>query len=196
MRRSLAFVAWKSIRSDELDRMESVHSAITGSDRGRRWDSEHLNCAIIARLVAEFQGFARDLHDEAVDHVVGCLGLADPGLQALTRTAYIRDRDLNKGNPTWNALKSDFQRLEMCLQADIDQRYRRAPQWRKRLQDVLYARNAIVHADEAKLLECRRRGDLTLRRAREWRSALGALASGMDYVTGAHLKVLTGVSPW
>jgi hypothetical protein len=176
--------------------MEGVHSAITGSDRGRRWDSEHLNFAIIARLVAEFQGFARDLHDEAVVHVVDCLGITDPGLRAMTRAAYIRDRELNKGNPTWNALKNDFQRLDVRLQYDIDQRYRRAEQWRSRLDAVLYARNAIVHADESKLLKCRERGDFTLHRARQWRSALGALASGMDRVIGAHLELLTGVKPW
>lgn len=193
---SRAYMAWCSGRAGELDRMEGVHSQITGSGAGRRWDAEHLNGAIIARVVAEFQGFCRDLHDEAVDHVVSCSGINDPGLLALTRAAFIRGRDLGTGNPTWNSLKNDFQRLEMSLQVDLDARFKRSPDWRKRLGEAIYARNAVVHADEIKLLKCRKRGDLTLRRARTWRSSLGALASGMDRVAGAHLTELTGVSPW
>ncbi|WP_396912407.1 hypothetical protein [Mycolicibacterium sp.] len=193
---SRAYAAWRSSRAAELDRMESIHRQITGSGAGRRWDSEHLNGAIIARLVAEFQGFCRDLHDEAVDHVVTCSNVTDPGLLAMTRAAYLRGRSLGNGNPTWNALKDDFRRLEMTLQNDLDSRYKRSPEWRKKLESAIYARNAVVHSDDVKLAICRAQGDLTLRRAREWRSALNALASGMDRVTGAHLKLLTGVSPW
>lgn len=193
---SRAYTAWKTTRSADLDRVFGVHREITGTGAGRRHDAEHLNGAIIARLVAEFQGYCRDLHDEAVDHVVQCLGVSDPGLRALTRTAYIRGRDLNTGNPTWNALKNDFGRLEMRLQADMDARYSASPRLREVLKDVLYARNAVVHADDVKLLNCRNRKHLTLRQARAWRASLNRFVSGIDNTTGAHLKVLTGKVPW
>ena len=174
--------------------MFDIHGKVTGSGAGRRWDAEYLNGAIIARIVAEFQGFCRDLHDEAVDHVVECSGVTHPGLRALARAAYTRGRDLNNGNPTWNALKNDLGRLEMRLQSDMDARY--SPRLRTALGELLFARNAVVHADEIKLLDCRRRKLLTLRQARLWRSSMNRLASGIDVVTGAHLTRLTNREPW
>lgn len=196
MGQSKAFVAWQAGRAEQIDRMERVHREITGAGAGRRWESEHLNGAIIARIVAEFQGFARDLHDEATDHVVGCLRITDPGLRALTRAAYNRGRALNSGNPTWNCLKDDFARFELRLQDDMDARYANSAKWRQRLDEVIFTRNAVVHADEDKLTRCRADGRLTLHRARSWRSSLNAMAAGMDRVTGAHLALLTGVRPW
>lgn len=196
MGRSRAHARWKTTRSADLDRVFGVHHKITGSGAGRRHDAEHLNGAIIARLVAEFQGYCRDLHDEAVDHVVGRLGVTDPGLLALTRAAYIRGRDLNTGNPTWNALRNDFGRLEMRFQVEMDARYSSSPKLRDALKEILYARNAVVHADEVKLMNCRNRKHLTLRQSRLWRGSLNRLASGIDHATGAHLKVLTRQAPW
>lgn len=151
MGRSKAHTAWTTTRSADIDRVFDIHHKLTGRAAGRRHDAEHLLGAIVARLVAEFQGYCRDVHDEAVDHVVGCLGITDPGLLALTRAAFIRDRDLNKGNPTWNALQNDFGRLEMRLTADMDSRFTTAPALRTKLSELMYARNAFVHSDEAKL---------------------------------------------
>lgn len=196
MGRSQAHTAWTTTRSADIDRVFGVHHELTGRGAGRRWEAEHLIGAIVARLVAEFQGYCRDLHDEAVDHVVGCLGVTDPGLLALTRAAYIRNRDLSTGNPTWNALKNDFGRLEMRFQAEMDARFTTAPALRQKLADLLYARNAFVHADEAKLMKCRDRKLLWLRQMRIWRAALNRLVTSIDGAVGAHLKVLTGQNPW
>jgi hypothetical protein len=196
MGHSRARTAWKTTRSAELDRVFSVHHELTGRGAGRRWEAEHLIGAIVARLVAEFQGYCRDLHDEAVDHVVGCLGVTDPGLLALTRAAYIRGRDLNTGNPTWNALKNDFGRLEMRLQRDMDARFTSTPRLRQVLADLLYTRNAFVHADDVKLMNCRNRQLLWLRQMRLWRGSLNRLVSSIDGAVGAHLKLLTGQNPW
>ncbi len=196
MGRSQAYAAWTTTRSDDIDRVFDVHHKLTGRSAGRRWEAEHLIGAIVARLVAEFQGYCRDLHDEAVDHVVGRLGVTDPGLLALTRAAYIRDRDLNKGNPTWNALKNDFERLGMQFQKDMNDQFKSTPALRKKLSDLLYARNAFVHADDVKLIDCRNRNVLWLRQMRIWRAALNRLVGSIDTATSAHLKVLTGQNPW
>jgi hypothetical protein len=61
---SVALQAWRSTRANRLDRLQSAHTAIGGSGPGRRWLTEELNHALILRLAAEFQGFARELHDE------------------------------------------------------------------------------------------------------------------------------------
>lgn len=197
MATSQALDAWRNERASELDRVESVHKLVTGAARGRRWDSEHLNCAIISRLLSEFQGFARDLLTDSVDHIVSGFSIADPGLASMTRAAYLRGCGLSTGNPTWNALDADFGRCDVKLRVALDARYpTRGPQWRNKLERAIYARNAIAHADDVKLVTCRNRHDLTLRRAREWRSALDGFATGLDAVVGAHLKTMTGTDPW
>jgi hypothetical protein len=43
-----------------------AHVAVGGAAAGRRWATQELNHAILLRLASEFQGFCRDLHDEAV----------------------------------------------------------------------------------------------------------------------------------
>ncbi|MDX1874362.1 hypothetical protein SBI67_19755 [Mycolicibacterium sp. 120266] len=176
--------------------MFDIHHRLTGRAAGRRHDAEHLLGAIVARLVAEFQGYCRDVHDEAVDHVVGCLGITDAGLLALTRTAYIRRRDLSTGNPTWKALENDFGRLDMRFTREMDARFTTAPALRRKLDDLMFARNAFVHAEEAKLQRCRDRNHLWLRQMRIWRTALNRLTGSIDTAVGAHLKALTGQNPW
>jgi hypothetical protein len=124
------------------------------------------------------------------------LGITDPGLRALTRAAYIGRRQLNSGNPTWNALKDDFGQLGMRFQVDMDTRFTSAPYLRKVLDELVFARNAIVHADEEKLQQCRSRNLLWLRQCRLWRASLNRLVGTIDSATGAHLRVLTGERPW
>jgi hypothetical protein len=70
---SVALNAWRSTRAGRLDRLRSAHTAIGGSGRGRRWVTEELNHALVLRLAAEFQGFARDLHEES-SPVIGSSG--------------------------------------------------------------------------------------------------------------------------
>ncbi|MBJ7287989.1 hypothetical protein [Williamsia sp.] len=197
MSNSGALELWRTSRADDLDRMEAIHRALTGPGSGRRRQTEHINGAVISRVLAEFQGFCRDLHNEAVDHVVSCSGITDPGLLALTRAAYLRGRLLDQGNPTWKVLIADFGRVELDLKKTIKTHYpERHKTWLAQLDSLTYTRNAVAHADEIKLLACRSRGDLNLRRARESRRTTGAIASGMDRVTKTHLKQLTGVAPW
>ena len=169
---------------------------VTGTERGRRWDSEYVNCAVITRLLAEFQGFSRDLLTDAVDHVVDQFH-APPALVGMLRGAFVSTSALSKGNPTWTALTTDFGQLGLSLKSAVDLRYAvNGPRWRTRLDAALYARNAIAHADDDKLIVCRARHDLTMRRAREWRRSLNGLCAGLDAVVGTHLTQMTGVAPW
>ncbi|CQD10577.1 hypothetical protein BN000_02183 [Mycobacterium europaeum] len=84
----------------------------------------------------------------------------------------------------------------MRFQAEMDRRFTSSPRLREVLKDLLYARNAVVHADEDKLQQCRSRNLLWLRQCRLWRASLNRLVGSIDTATGAHLKVLTGHNPW
>ncbi|CAN5176822.1 hypothetical protein BH23ACT9_BH23ACT9_30120 [soil metagenome] len=58
---------WRGRLSDRLDELEAIHQSATGAGRGRRWGTEQLNGQLFVALVGQFQGFARGLHDEALD---------------------------------------------------------------------------------------------------------------------------------
>lgn len=63
-----------------VSELEAVHAQATGSARGRRWGTTQLNRSLVVVLVAQFQAYARRLHDQAVDvHVAAAV----PGQQAL-----------------------------------------------------------------------------------------------------------------
>jgi hypothetical protein len=56
-------MTWRKERSERLDELLHAHQSVGGPSRGRRWRTATLNEALLLRLAAEFQGFARDLHD-------------------------------------------------------------------------------------------------------------------------------------
>lgn len=74
---SAALVTWKTGRASRLDRLEAAHAAVYGTGDGGRRLAGGLNRALILQLAAEFQGFARDLHDEARYALVGELAAGD-----------------------------------------------------------------------------------------------------------------------
>jgi hypothetical protein len=70
MSRSFALNTWRTKRHADIERILKTHKSINGGRLGRQWETEHMNFALMTRLAAEFQGYCRDLHSEAADHVV------------------------------------------------------------------------------------------------------------------------------
>lgn len=64
---SIAKGEWDATAKARLDELENVHVAAHGTNRGRRWGTEQLNRSMLLTLVAQFQTYCRDLHDETVD---------------------------------------------------------------------------------------------------------------------------------
>jgi hypothetical protein len=196
---SPALKAWRTKRHDDIDRLLKTHKSITAGRPGRQWETEHMNFALITRLAAEFQGYCRDLHNEAADHVVMQSSIAHGQLNLLARGAYLDNRLLNSGNPSWETLSKDFKRFGMQLRPDLVRRYpQRWQTWHVTLEDLIEARNAIAHSNPKQIEDCRTKHQygLTLRTAKAWRTKLNSITAGIDDVVGAHLKSLTGVRPW
>jgi hypothetical protein len=59
---SAALRNWKTDRAAHLDRLLAARRALRGMNR--RWVTDELNHSLILRMASEFQGFARELHDE------------------------------------------------------------------------------------------------------------------------------------
>ncbi|ORW09450.1 hypothetical protein AWC16_16695 [Mycolicibacter longobardus] len=168
---------------------------MTEKRRGRQYATEHLNLALFVRLAAEFQGFCRDLHDDAVLAIIADLdGVVGVDLhQQLLRSSLTRGRKLDTGNAGPGNIGNDFSFLSMTFWPDVNLRYPvKGPKWNKMLANLNDVRNAVAHSDSAKLAVVRERQPLTLRTFRSWRRSLNDTAAGFDTVVSAYLQNVTG----
>lgn len=169
-----------------------------GGGPGRRWQTEQVNWALTLRLAGEFQGYCRDLHDEAVDFFVNTAS-PNPAVASVLRAQLTSNRKLDRGNAQPDSLKQDFLRLGMDLPAAIFAANPvRGPQRWATLKELNKARNAIAHANYAELVSLRNAGyPITMRTISTWRSQVDALAQKMDDVVAAALDALLGAGrPW
>lgn len=194
---SKALSTWQSERARRLDRLEAAHAAVGGSGPGRRWITEELNHALILRMAAEFQGYARDLHRDAGNAVATALAPDDPALQATVVLPYQLSRRLDRGNADPNALDHDFGMFGIDLWKRLQRRSpTRSPRWQQRLALLNQARNGLAHADDQKLARVESAGwPLTLRAVRKWRGTLDGLARAMDRVVLDHVESTFGPRP-
>jgi hypothetical protein len=184
---------WQKARIRELDEIANAHLEVGGSARGRRYATLQINHAYTVLLSSQFQGFCRDLHSEAVDHIVR--SVTPTQLQVILRAEFTLHRKLDQGNPNPGNIGSDFNRLGLKF---LDQ-VRARNLWNNRrigyLDDLNSWRNAIAHQDfdPAKL-----GGTINLQLAmvRRWRAACEQLAVQFDAVMSDHIYQITGAKPW
>lgn len=195
---SASLGTWASVRSERISRLRAAHQALGGTGPGRRWVTEELNHALILRLASEFQGFARQLHDEASDFVARSLAPEDLDRQDMLRLPYVKARKLNQGNADPGTLGNDFALFGLELWPDLGAQYpKHAREWNKILASLNTARNGIVHDDGEKLVKVQAEGwRMTLHTADRWKSTLDGLANGMDRVVGGYFQLVFGTAPW
>lgn len=195
---SRALTTWLTDRAARLDRLEAAHVSLGGTGPGARKLTEELNHALVLRLATEFQGFARDLHDEASYALVAAVAPGNLNRQERLRVPYQRVRRIDRGNADPDALHQDFLLFDLALWDELRQRYpTRGRQWRDRLRLLNDARNGLAHADDQKVLRTTAAGwPITLRSVRRWRSTLDGLAGGMNRVVADHLNREFGVWSW
>lgn len=195
---SIALHDWRTSRADRLTRLQVAHATVGGTGPGRRWLTEELNHALVLRLAAEFQGFARDLHDEAATAIAGSLAAGVPPREQALRRAFTAPRRLDRGNATETVLAHDFGLLGLELWIALQRRFpTRSRRWRQQLGVLNSARNGLAHADSQRLARVVAAGwPLTLQSVRRWRSMLDGLATGIDRVTSDHLDRVFGTRAW
>lgn len=190
--RSAAYQVWRTRRRAALDEMATAHAAIGGTGRGRRFATQQVNLAYAVLLSAQFQGFCRDLHREAIGHLVAGLAVAQA---KLLEDELLRDRKLQHGNPNPGNLGADFNRLGFEFWPTVQAREPRAGGWRAELDELNRWRNAIAHQD----FDPARLGPVSFLRlatVRRWRRACDRLAGRFDRVVAAHLTAVLGRAPW
>lgn len=191
---SAAYERWRGERTTRLRRLFEAHAAVQGSGAGRRVRTQQINWALVLLLAAEFQGFARDLHDQATSRfaVLGCNG--DPQIEAILISRFGRDRQLDSGNAHPGSLGNDFGFLGIELWPALTRRWPNSkPRWHTNLAALNEARNALAHSVDGKI----RALDLQTRTIKRWWHSLDTLSGKLDDVVTAELKTLFNVSdPW
>lgn len=196
-RTSPPLARWLAARRRTLDALAAVHAL------ARREAARAVAQAYVLRVVAEFQGFARELHDLGADQLVL---MADPPVasQPAFLLATTARRALDRGNADLEALTRDFTRLGLAgLRRLI---VAANPQWagtrdrpgdRAAFADLLALRNALAHGNEREVDLLRARGvEDTLAWARARLPALDRLARALDLVLWQYLAEIYGRDPW
>jgi len=159
--------------------------------------------AYVLRVVAEFQAFARDLHDLAAETMIRLSG-ADASSQAMLIAAATGGRMIDRGNADLRSLEMDFRRIGVTgLSGRIavhSARWSSTSTWRgdqAYYQDLIELRNALAHGNQQQLDRLRSRGVLdTVSWARDRLPGLGRTARALDRVVWDHLHSAFGRNPW
>lgn len=195
---SLALRTWRDLRVRHLDDLLIAHRLVRGQAPGRRRRMAAVNAALVLRLAAEFQGFVRDLHDEACDVFVAWIAPGNTIVQQVTDGMLRFERALDRGNATPGAIGRDFGRLGLRIWGEMNVSDRRARGLNQSLERLIAVRNALAHADDAKLAALREMGcGVLLGTFHRWRRDLDELARMLDAEVGSWIgKAFNRESPW
>lgn len=190
---SVALHRWQTEGESQLDEIAAAHAAVGGSGRGRRYATQEINHAYAVLLASQFQRFCRDLHTEAVEHIVA--HIAPRAIQPVLRTRLLEGRKLDQGNPNPSNLGSDFGRFGFTFWTMVRASNARSRIWQAQLEDLTTWRNAIAHQDfSASTLTPP--PPLQLRHVERWRSACRSLSRQFDPIVRDQVSVLVGEPPW
>ena len=193
---SAALTRWRTGGLARLAELEGVHANLVGSGAGRKWGTSQLNRSLFLALVAQFQSYCRDLHDEAARvHVEAAI----PGQKQTLHLLIRQGRRLDTHNPRRSVLGHDFGRLGFSLLEDLKATGPDTIKRLERLDTLVDYRNAIGHGDEPRIATLEASGIVkaTKKSYTEHRRSLEALAGTIDATVAAGLaRVLGTVAPW
>lgn len=188
---SIALERWRTARAERLDELVDAHRLVRRSGPGHRRRCEQITRAYLLAVAAQFQGYCRDVHTEAMLAVVA---VAQPARVASQLRVLIgKGRRLGSRNATPGALADDFDRLGLDLWSEMARRDRRTGERRRRLEQLNGWRNALAHENADRL---QRMGTLTIADVARARITCSAIAATMDRVVADHVVRFTGRRPW
>ena len=157
-----------------------------------------MNEALILRLAAEFQGFARDLHDLACDQFAAWTAPTSGAVESVIRNRLREGRDLDRGNAHPGAVGKDFGRFGFEVWPALARRDPASTRHNTSLEWLNTARNAIAHDNVATLTAMRAEGyPMVLTTYERWRRDLDALAGNLDDEVSHQLgRLFSRAGPW
>jgi hypothetical protein len=203
--RSFPLGRWLGPRREAIAALGQAHAQLGEVDGpGRPLEiGRPVAHAYVLRVVAEFQAFARDLHDLAAESMVLMSG-ADATSQAMLIAAATAGRMIDRGNADLRSLDQDYRRIGISgISGRIASRsaHWTPPKPRRGdqayYQDLIELRNALAHGNQQQLDRLRSRGVLdTISWARDRLPGLDRTARALDRVVWDHLRSVFGRGPW
>lgn len=187
---SAALTRWQHDRLPRLQEVEGHCAAVLALVPPNPTFLDETLRGFVLHLSAHFQGFCRDLYTECSQIWIAAIPLA---LQATAQVQFSAQLALEKGNPTYDNVKRDFDRfgLRLNLQAASGA----GPQRVTDLGHLNGWRNKAAHQGTQPL------GGgapvaLTLPIVQAWRASCDGLAVSLDRIMHAELLHIMGVAPW
>lgn len=140
----------------------------------------------VVLLSAHFQAFCRDLCTEAA---VVIASKVRPSLRILIREQFTANRQIDRGNPSLQNLKKDFDRFGFALNLAVD------PANAGRLVDLAAMnewRNVAAHQGTTLPAGI----PLDLPSLRSWRASCDGLATSLDAILYNQLRKILRRAPW
>jgi hypothetical protein len=192
---SVARSSWTTSRAARLNQLAEARRLLRGSGPRNRGPLEALNWSMILVLTAEFQGFARELHDEAADFLASSMARGDLNYFEIARNNLTAKRELDSANAKPSSINADFNRLGISdLWTEIEHSHSAGTHWRAQLGILNAARNAIAHNNPRKLQALG--VPINARTIRSWRACCNGVSRQMDIILKTHLFTTTGRRPW
>jgi hypothetical protein len=187
---SAAFTRWQHDRTPRLADVEAHCAAVLALVPPNPTFLDETLRGLVLHLSAHFQGFCRDLYTECAQIWVAAI---PPGMQAAAQAQFLSHLALEKGNPSYDNIKRDFNRFGFVL--DLQAIHPAGPQRVTDLGHVNEWRNRAAHQGTHPL------GGgvppvLTLPIMRNWRASCDGLASSLDGIMHAQLLPTMGAAPW
>jgi hypothetical protein len=183
---SAALDRWRGPSSEALDEIEGA----------TRPSNQQLAYAFAVLLVAHFQLYCRSVHAEAAEIVASWV--STPRLDLVVETLLVRGRFLDRGNPTPQNLRRDFDRFDFDLWGSVEAIDPCGGSWKAKLGQLCEWRNAITHGDIGRKRATRglvpRKLDWDT--CEEWRRALEELVPSIDRAVATACQELGCPKPW
>ena len=144
----------------------------------------------VLHLSAHFQGFCRNLYTESSQICINAIPL---GLKVTAQTQFAAQLALEKGNPTYDNIKRDFNRFGFLL--NLQGAHPLGPQRITDLSHLNEWRNKAAHQG-TQPLGSGVPASLTLPLVQGWRTSCDGLATSLDGIMYAELLRMMGVAPW
>lgn len=183
---SVSLLYWQNERMPRLQQVDlQCAASLAGAPPNPHLIDENLRGYVVL-LSAHFQGFCRDLYTEAAQVIVSKVR---PSLQTLIQDQFTAHHKLDRGNPTYEHLKEDFERFGFALDLRVDAANR------PRLDDLSVLnkwRNVAAHQGTRLPAGI----PLNLPSLRAWRTSCDGLATSLDAILYNQLRRILKRTPW
>src|SRR5271170_229045 len=187
---SAALTRWLNDRMPRLNEVDAHCTAILALVPPNPTFLEETLRGFVLHLSAHFQGFCRNLYTECSQIWIAAI---PAGLQATAQAQFSAQLALEKGNPTHDNIKRDFNRFGFLL--NLQAAHPAGPHQVTDLSHLNDWRNKAAHQG-TQPLGTGVPAVLTRVVVQGWRTSCDGLATSLDSVMRAELLHIMGVAPW